>query len=64
MQSNSEALTRSNTIEAINLCYKLTQELQNEAMNLQMEPLEKLFQRMERTARDIANHKTKNKCST
>lgn len=57
--SNSEALTRSNTIEAINLCYKLTQELQNEAMNLRMEPLEKLFQRMERTARDIARSQNK-----
>lgn len=57
--SNSEALTKSNTIEAINLCYKLTQELQNEAMNLRMEPLEKLFQRMERTARDIARSQNK-----
>ncbi len=57
--SNSNILTKSNTIEAINLCYKLTQELQNEAMNLRMEPLEKLFQRLERTARDIARAQNK-----
>jgi two-component system chemotaxis sensor kinase CheA len=48
-------LNNAHTIEAINLTQKVIQDLQTEAMGLRMQPLENLFQRMERVARDVAS---------
>jgi two-component system chemotaxis sensor kinase CheA len=48
-------LNNAHTIEAISLTDKVIQDLQTEAMGLRMQPLENLFQRMERVARDVAS---------
>ena len=48
-------LNNAHTQEAISLTHKVIQDLQAEAMGLRMQPLENLFQRMERVARDVAS---------
>ncbi|MCX6119801.1 MAG: chemotaxis protein CheA [Proteobacteria bacterium] len=55
-QGNFEAQTTS---EAISLTHKIVQDLQSESMTLRMQPLDALFQRMERVARDVARQQGK-----
>lgn len=52
-------LTESAALEAIDLAHKATADLQSEAMGLRMQPLESLFQRMERVCRDVARQQQK-----
>jgi two-component system chemotaxis sensor kinase CheA len=53
------SLTDSHALEAITLAHKVIQDLQGEAMSLRMQPLEGLFQRMERVSRDVARQQNK-----
>lgn len=52
-------LNEPHTHEAIGLSHKVIQDLQGEAMALRMQPLESLFQRMERVSRDVARQQGK-----
>jgi two-component system chemotaxis sensor kinase CheA len=45
--------------EAVVLTSKVIQDLQNESMNLRMQPVEGLFRRLERVARDVARAQNK-----
>jgi two-component system chemotaxis sensor kinase CheA len=45
--------------DAVALAHKVIQDLQSEAMGLRMQPLEGLFQRMDRVARDVARSQGK-----
>jgi two-component system, chemotaxis family, sensor kinase CheA len=55
----SESLNSVQAADAINLSHKVIQDLQSETMSLRMQPLEGLFQRMERVARDVARQQNK-----
>jgi two-component system chemotaxis sensor kinase CheA len=55
----TDQLTVPKVAEAIDLASKVIQDLQSEAMNLRMQPLENLFQRMERVCRDVARQQSK-----
>lgn len=55
----SESLNTVQAGDAINLSHKVIQDLQSETMSLRMQPLEGLFQRMERVARDVARQQNK-----
>ena len=46
--------------EAISLTAKVIQDLQTEAMSLRMQPVDGLFRRLERVARDVARAQSKN----
>lgn len=56
---SNETLTESSSLEAISLAQKVIQDLQSETMALRMQPLEGLFQRMERVCRDVARQQQK-----
>ncbi len=55
----NHSLDSQQSIDAINLSKKVIQDLQGEAMSLRMQPLDSLFQRLERTARDVARTQSK-----
>ena len=55
----SELLGGAQAAEAIDLAAKVTQDLHTEAMAMRMQPLEGLFQRLERVCRDIGREQKK-----
>ncbi len=55
----SETLSDKASMEAIDLAHKVIQDLQSETMSLRMQPLDGLFQRMERVCRDVARQLSK-----
>ena len=52
-------LEKPKAAEAIALTSKVIQDLQGESMNLRMQPVEGLFRRIERVARDVARTQSK-----
>lgn len=55
----TKRLNEDHALEAIDLTHKVMQDLQSEAMSLRMQPLESLFQRMERVSKDVARDQGK-----
>jgi two-component system chemotaxis sensor kinase CheA len=56
---DTRKLSESASLDAIALAHKVIQDLQTEAMSLRMQPLENLFQRLERVSRDVARQQQK-----
>jgi len=52
-------LNEASAQQAIGLTHKVIQDLQSETMSLRMQPLQGLFQRLERVARDVARQVNK-----
>ena len=52
-------LEQKAALNSIHLSAKITREAQAQALNLRMQPLAGLFQRLERTARDVARNQDK-----
>lgn len=55
----NNSFTSNSIYEAIDLADKIINDLQNEAMSLRMQPLEGLFQRLERVGKDLGRELNK-----
>lgn len=58
----TESLNSKLSLTAVDLVHKTIQDLQTEAMTLRMQPLDGLFQRMERIVKDVARDLNKAVC--
>jgi two-component system chemotaxis sensor kinase CheA len=56
---NHGQMNSNESRKAVMLGYKIVKDLQHKALNLRMQTLQGLFQRLERTARDIARQQSK-----